>query len=384
MSSRISQTAVLVLTVSPWDEPKRLRKELTEVLSRDGEVIYVTLPYGFRKPSRDCDDREGTVRVVALAGPPLPLRVLRRSPLLWAAYERRVVQRLRHKLRDAPAIGAVFCFTPDHPFVVSAFNSKAPMIYVANDDYASMAGSEAARATIQQNEAETIAHSDRVISVSAVIARKLAIHGKPVHVMYPGHDCDPLPLRRLEDAGRVPHSLCFFGYIDWRVDFDLLAFLLDRGQHVVLVGPIVGTTQQVASLQARFARRFELHAAMAAEQAPALLARFEVLIMPYRFRSAEQAEAMELPNKTFVYLSALRPIVTTDMPNLKMVETGIIYRSHSHEHFLANCLKAVEEDSPEYAAARRRIAEQNTWESRRVTLRSLMLAAEASNGQVTP
>jgi len=369
---------IVVLTVSPWDEPKRLRKQLAEVLAQDSDVVYVTLPHGLRKPARNTDHMDGRIRILSLAGPLLPLRLIACSSILRAVYGRLLAWRLLRRLHGLGPVGTVFCFTPDYPFVVAAFNSEALTIYVANDDHASMAGSEAARAAIQLNEAEVIAHSDRVISVSAVIARRLEMHGKPVHVMYPGHDCEALPLHRFETEQRVPDSVCFFGYIDWRVDFDLLGFLLRSGRHVSLVGPVVGTAQQIAALQARFPDRFELHPAMATEQAPDLLTRFEVLIIPYRYRSTEQAEVMELPNKTFIYFSALRPIVTTYMPNLKMVQPGLIYRSQSHEDFLANCVKAVAEDSMEHAEERRRIAEQNTWESRRVTLRSLLRAADAA------
>ena len=58
---------VLVLTVSPWHEPKRLRRQLAEVLAIDRPVVYVTLPYGMRKPRRDAFETDGNVRTLSVA-----------------------------------------------------------------------------------------------------------------------------------------------------------------------------------------------------------------------------------------------------------------------------------------------------------------------------
>jgi hypothetical protein len=380
-SNAVRQT-VLLLTVSPWDEPKRLRRQLAEVLSRDTDVIYVTLPFGMRKPACDTDRVDGRVRVLSLAGPPVPLRLLALLPALRAVYERMLAWRLQRRLRGTGHISAVFCFTSSHPSLLARF-PRVPVIYVANDDHASMAGSEAGEKAILRNQARAIAHSDRVVSVSEVIARKLALYGKPVHVMYPGHDCGVLPLDRFTNNGQLVHSACFFGYIDWRIDFELLNFLLNSDWHVALIGPVVGTGQLVAELQTRFPQRFDVRPAVPAARAPDLLARYQVLIVPYRYRSAEQAAAMELPNKIFVYFSALRPIVTTWMPNLKLVESGLIYRATTHDEFLSLCLQAIEEDSAVYAARRWRIAQENTWETRRATLSALIDGTAPALPEVT-
>ncbi len=367
----VAKGAIVILTVSPWDEPKRLRRQLADVLSFDSDVVYVTLPYGFRKPSCNIDRLDGSVRVLSLAGPLVPFRLLVRMRLLRRTFEHLVVWRLRYRLSKVGHISAVFCFTSNYPTVLECF-SKVPVIYVANDDHALMAGSDAAKETILKNEVATIAHCNRVVSVSEVIASKLIKHGKPVHVMYPGHDCKPLALQRFANQDRVNKSVCFFGYIDWRIDFELLGLLLNEGWHVVLIGPVVGTAQKVDELWVRFPNTFEAKPEVEATQVLEQLARYSVLIVPYRFRTSEQAEVIELPNKIFVYFSALRPIVTTWMPNLKLVDPGLIYRATTHEDFIACCNQALREDSIEYAAHRLQIANENTWDSRRAALCALI------------
>lgn len=372
-----NKETILILTVSPWDEPKRLRKQLAEVLAQDNEVVYVTLPYGFCKPASDIDHLDGNIRVLGLAGPLLPLRLMARFRLFRSVFERVLIWRLHRQLSNATHISAIFCFTSYYPGVLAHF-SGIPVIYVANDDYASLASSEVAEKSVLRDEAATITYCDRILSVSEVIARKLAQHGKPVHVTYPGHDCEVLPLECFTDIKREPKSLCFFGYIDWRIDFKLLSFMLDRKWSLTLIGPVVGTTRKIAELQKHFPDTFEVKPVMDAAQAPKLLSHYAVLIVPYHYRTLAQAEVMELPNKTLVYFSALRPIVTTWMPNLKLVLPGLIYRASSYEEFLVCCTEAIDEDSLEGAAHRRRIATENTWNSRRSTLRALI------EGSATP
>lgn len=365
-----SKKTAVILTISDWDEPKRLRKQLAEVLSRDMNVVYVTLPFGHRKPHSDSDRLDGDIRVISLAGPFAPFRLLHRFGPVRRFYEGLLARRLKRYL-NGTAVHSVFCFTQLHPGVLALFPQQ-DVIYVANDDHASMAQNEQAASQIASDEARAIASSSRVLSVSEVIARRLAQFGKPVHVMYPGHDSEVLPLARFVDGKRLPRSVCFFGYIDWRIDFALLAQLMEAGWSVTLIGQEVSTAKQIQDLQSRFRDKFEVHPPIESEMAPELLARYEVLIMPYRYRNAAQAEVMELPNKTFVYLCAMRPVVTTWMPNLKLVEPGLIYRTRTNEEFIEACERAVQEDNEHHALRRSDIARQNSWNGRRVLLQNLI------------
>jgi hypothetical protein len=373
--STVERKRIVVLTVSSWREPKRLRKQLAEVLSQDWDVVYVTLPYGLLKPSNNVDFVDEGIRVISLSGPIFPLRFLARLPWLRGAYEKLLGWRLRRRLGDRDEINAIFCFTAIHPGVLAYF-PKIPIIYVANDDHASMAGSSAAEAAIHHDEARVIAYSDRIVSVSAVIARNLSRYKKPVHVMYPGHDCQILKPDFYMAGNIVKNSICFFGYIDWRIDFDLLAYMLDQGYRVTLIGPVVGVAFEVKNLSRQFPDSFEVKSAVASNLAPKMLSTYQVLVMPYRYKTAEQAEVMELPNKTFIYFSALRPVVTTWMPNLKLVEPGLIYRADTHEGFLSCCQQAMDDDCAAYISRRSSLAQQNTWGARRETLRALILGTE--------
>jgi hypothetical protein len=367
---------VLVLSVSSWDEPKRLRKQIAEVLSDEWNVVYVTLPYGLRKPAFSSDRMDEGVRVLEVAGPWLPLRWIFQYPFLRRLHARLLAKQVMHRLAGCGNPRAVFCFASQYSGLLDELGATRT-IYVANDDHASMVDSAEVRARILEDEKRAVALSDGVLTVSEGIAASLAVHGKPVHVMYPGHDC------RVADVNaphRLTRSACFLGYVDWRIDFELIHRLLSAKWEVTLIGPVIGVESQVKRLKALFPNDLHGLPAMPAHDAPDVLSHYEVLIMPYQFKTPGQADVMELPNKTFVYLSALRPIVTTWMPNLKLVEPGLIYRSADYDDFLLNCERAVAEDSYEHMLYRGKLASENTWDSRKPFLYHLISGNEAALG----
>lgn len=116
---------VVVLPVSPWSAPKRLRKQFAEVLALDTDVIYVTLPFGLRKPESNTDQMDGRVQILTLAGPPVPLRLLARLPALQAVYERMHAWRMQRRLRRIGHVSAIFRFTPTR---LSLIDGTAPIL----------------------------------------------------------------------------------------------------------------------------------------------------------------------------------------------------------------------------------------------------------------
>lgn len=361
---------IAILTVSPWDEPKRLRRQLAEVLSADYNVIYITLPYRWKRPLCDDEWRDGEIRIINIAGPWIPFRILDRIKLFRRIFEIYLAWKL-NKLIKKIEIKTIFCFTSSYPILLKRIKA-IPLIYIANDDFVSMAKNSFLKKDILKKEADTIELCKCIVSVSETIARKLAIHGKPVQVIYPGHDCLPLALESLKNQKKINKSACFYGYIDWRIDFNLLEKMLDTGWFVRLIGPILGVIQDIERLRKSYPTSFQVQSAIPANQALDTLSLHSILILPYLYKNKEQAEAIELPNKIFVYFSALRPIVATWMPNLKFTQSGLIYQGKTSEDFISQCNKAYQEDSIEHASVRLKIANENKWDARSEVLRQLI------------
>lgn len=96
------------------------------------------------------------------------------------------------------------------------------------------------------------------------------------------------------------------------------------------------------------------------EQMPAYLKGFDVAIVPYALNDATRGI---YPMKLQEYLAAGKPVVSPRLPECAALR-DVVYFSGSHDDFVANVERALQEDSPQNAAARREVARQNSWDHR--------------------
>jgi glycosyltransferase involved in cell wall biosynthesis len=150
----------------------------------------------------------------------------------------------------------------------------------------------------------------------------------------------------------------FFGVVDERMDYDLVAALADDqpGGHVVIVGPMTkidpGSLPQRPNLHWLGGRDYA--------QLPAYGKRFDVCLMPFALNEATE---FINPTKALEYMAMGRPIVSTAIEDVVAQFDGIVSIAHSREEFLAACARAAA--APDAAAIRRgrKLARANTWEA---------------------
>jgi glycosyltransferase involved in cell wall biosynthesis len=161
----------------------------------------------------------------------------------------------------------------------------------------------------------------------------------------------------IAEFGPAP-VLGYFGVIDERIDYDLLAELADARSdwHVVMVGP----TAKVDP--ADFPRRPNLHfiGARPYAQLPAYARGFSVALMPFALNAATE---FINPTKALEYMAAGRPVVSTALDEVRMNFGKVARVAQSHAEFIACCEK--EADSPSRARIVRglKLAGENTWEA---------------------
>lgn len=362
---------VTIFSPSSWSEPKRLRKQIAEIISQEVNVIYVTLPYAFNRPTQSSIETIGNITVIQIAGPPVPLSKILSTPALGKLY----TVYLKWKLNKySPLIrksDAILSFVHSYPYLLN-IAPRAKKIYVANDDHSAIAMNDRIKNKIKEDEINTISQCDKILTVSSKIGEKFKELKKPIAVIYPGHDSLPLSTSDLKIKKVRLKSACFMGYIDWRIDFDLINNILIKGWDLTLIGPVVGVENKINELKAEFGEKFIIKKPIDSITAPSILSNYEVLILPYKFKTDAQRDAIELPNKLFIYLSALRPIVSTYMPNLKLVKPGIVYMATPHTDFFNLCEIAASENCIDFAMKRRELAIENTWSKRKVFILNLL------------
>jgi glycosyltransferase involved in cell wall biosynthesis len=152
--------------------------------------------------------------------------------------------------------------------------------------------------------------------------------------------------------------LGYFGVIDERIDYELLARLADARSdwHVVMVGP----TAKVDP--AEFPKRRNLHfiGGRSYAQLPALTKGFSVAMMPFALNAATEYIN---PTKALEYMAAGRPVVSTALDEVKSNFSSVARIARSHEDFIQYCTQEIESPSQARIARGRKLARENTWEA---------------------
>jgi glycosyltransferase involved in cell wall biosynthesis len=152
--------------------------------------------------------------------------------------------------------------------------------------------------------------------------------------------------------------LGYFGVIDERIDYDLLAKLADARSdwHVMMVGPTAKVDPKT------FPQRPNLHwiGPRAYADLPALTKGFSVCLMPFALNAATEYIN---PTKALEYMAAGRPVVSTALGEVKMNFGEVALIADTTEEFVRLCLSEVKKPSRRRIARGLQLAAENTWEA---------------------
>jgi glycosyltransferase involved in cell wall biosynthesis len=167
--------------------------------------------------------------------------------------------------------------------------------------------------------------------------------------------------------------LGYFGVVDERIDYDLLAKLADarRDWHVVMIGPAAKVEPE------SFPRRPNLHWLGGRPYAalPALTKGFSVCLMPFALNAATEYIN---PTKALEYMAAGKPVVSTALDEVRLNFGDVAQIANSHAEFIAYCEREVARPSAARIAAGRELAARNTWEAIAAKMESHVLAVLAA------
>ncbi len=152
--------------------------------------------------------------------------------------------------------------------------------------------------------------------------------------------------------------LGYFGVVDERLDYTLLAALADARSDwsIAMIGP--ATKVDVDSLP----RRPNLHwlGARPYEQLPAITKGFSACLMPFAINAATEYIN---PTKALEYMAAGRPVVGTAINEVRSNFSNVCRIARTHEEFIKLCRR--EASSPSRLRIQRglKLAAENTWEA---------------------
>ena len=151
--------------------------------------------------------------------------------------------------------------------------------------------------------------------------------------------------------------LGYFGVVDERLDYELIAALADANPkwHVVIIGPACKVDPK------DLPQRANLHWLGRREyaQLPAYTKGFDVCLMPFALNEATEYIN---PTKALEYMATGRPIVSTAVPDV-VSNFGQVVKIGNPKEFIEICRKQVLEPDEQAIARGIAMAEENQWET---------------------
>lgn len=152
--------------------------------------------------------------------------------------------------------------------------------------------------------------------------------------------------------------LGYFGVIDERIDYGLLAALADAHADwsIAMVGPVAKVAP--ASLPRR--RNLHFLGGRPYLRLPAMTKGFAVCLMPFALNAATE---FINPTKALEYMAAGRPVVSTALDEVRTNFGAVSRVARTHAEFIKQCRR--EADAPCVARVERglKLSAENTWEA---------------------
>lgn len=265
------------------------------------------------------------------------------------------------------------------PMAVVAFarqlNERA-IVYDCMDELSQFRG---APPELIEREKTLLKHADVVFCGGRKMREKRLPLNANTHFFGTGVDIDHfgqalLPELKVpaETANLSGPVLGYFGVVDERIDYELLARLADARNdwHIVMVGPHAKVNP------ADFPKKPNLHfiGARPYAQLPALTKGFSVCLMPFALNAATEYIN---PTKALEYMAAGRAVVSTALDEVKSNFATVSQIAHSHEEFVELCLREASSPSRPRISRGLRLAAENTWEANTAKMDRLIVEALA-------
>lgn len=270
-----------------------------------------------------------------------------------------MVKRIQKKLRFFDPILWIFGFNASN--MIGAFSEKL-VVFEYTDKLSEFKGVNkyvAKRLTI-----ETAQKADIIFVTADGLFKEMKEINKNTFISSNGTDAR-LFSKALNNHISVPEKmrgirhpiLGFAGAIsDW-VDLDLIKYTAEQlpEYSIVLIGPI--SKKSLLSWRRKYKNIFHIDK-VRQDVLPMFLANFDVCLNTLKLNSL--TETLN-PLKIYDYLAAGKPIVSTNIPEVRKIEK-YIYISRSYEEFVALTKKALKEDSEKRRLARMKCANKYSWE----------------------
>jgi glycosyltransferase involved in cell wall biosynthesis len=251
------------------------------------------------------------------------------------------------------------------PMAVQAFAGNLHEIATVYDCMDELSQFRFAPPEIKRREQELLTRADVVFTGGRRLYEAKRQHNPNCHFYGCGVDVAHFSRARQADTA-VPPDLAalpkpvlgYFGVIDERIDYDLIAALADAHPNwsIAMVGPVLKVDEN------SLPRRQNIHwlGRRAYEELPACAKAFDVCLMPFALNEATEYIN---PTKSLEYMATERPIVSSAVPDVVSNFGTVVKVARTPEEFIELCRAAIEAVDQEALQRGLAMAHENTWEN---------------------
>lgn len=356
-------------------------QQLVWRMPASNRIIYVEAPLSFLSPFKDRSLwykwslwRQGLRQIkdnLYLYSPPLLFPFANR----W-----RWVNRLNQLLMGRALKKACAAIDFQDPVLLTYLPNTADMlgqvgekllVYDCVDEHSAFQGFNPQ--LVKEMERELLKRSDLVLVTAQPLYEDKSSYAREIHLLRNAADVAhfgqaqnkdlPIPEDVRDIAGPV---LGFIGRIKEWIDLELIRQVaLSRPEwSIIMVGPV-----EIDADITAFAELPNVYfiGSRTKEELPGYLKKFDVCLNP--FRATELSQAVN-PLKFYEYLASGKPIVSTPMPEMDMLNS-VVEIGEGKEGFIAAIERALN-DTPEKIQTRLNLAQEHSWENRVEVLCSII------------
>lgn len=333
---------ILIIARTNWVEPPRIRHQICNMLLSHGhEVVFLQKPN--QKILSDLELSKNQDGLVLGEYPELVHHQLRLTRLIDWVNERFVISKLKKFLIEGN-FDLILNFNYDYGFLKD-YAPSGRFITIINDDFVA-----AARPWMTNSVREKIKYtsrvSDAVLAVSYPLYDFVKKYNNRSELFFPWcEDSYVYP-----ETGVTRNVVLYFGYINDRIDWGDVEYLLSRDVNLRFVGPVAGSKSKKAIESFKGFSNFEIREPVSFDNL--YLGDVFCSIAPYD-KSIESVRACTVSNRAFRLLSHGIPMIYPDLPYLIDAGDNVISKAidkegyldsirHFEKHFYA-CQNHIEE-----------------------------------------
>lgn len=360
---------VVIAAANSWDEARMADHQFAAALSAHAPVLYVDPASSALGRARD-DGLAAAWRREPIAS--VEDQVIRLSPeglpggsrpgIAWLN-RALVARQIRSALRTTG--GSVRVFVEAN--MLSPTMGRVPAttsVYWAQDDFVAMAPLVGVSPRLLALSVQQLSHrADVIVAANPTVAQSLAATGRTVHVIPFGCDVELFSGARAASPAhdvRLDSPIAFLmGTLNDRLDVGALLAVAASGTSLLMVGPRSPRFADPAFDDLLARENVQWVGECPFRELPRYLAHADVGLVPYTHSRFNEGS---FPLKTLEYLAAGLPVVATDLPAIRWLDSSHVEVASTPSEFAAAVVRLTSSSRDRSATlARQQFATGHSW-----------------------